>query len=187
VWDLAPEAWPRNILADKLDGKELDTLWSDLAGEARKAHRALYSLAAAPTQSLPFLADRLRPAAAVDARRVEKLLADLDSEQFAVRDRAAEELTRMGEQIEPALRRVLEGKPSLEVRGRVQAILDALGGVPPAGTLRTLRAIRALERVGTPEARRILRTLADGAAGARETREAKAALERLDLPIARQP
>ena len=93
----------------------------------------------------------------------------------------------MGEQIEPALRRVLEGKPSLEVRGRVQAILDALGGVPPAGTLRTLRAIRALERVGTPEARRILRTLADGAAGARETREAKAALERLDLPIARQP
>jgi hypothetical protein len=89
----------------------------------------------------------------------------------------------MGEQIEPALRRVLEGKPSLEVRNRVRAVLEALRGVPPAATLRTLRAIRMLEATGTPEARRVLRALAGGAAGARETREAQTALERL----ARQP
>ncbi|HEY7312885.1 MAG TPA: hypothetical protein VH643_26210 [Gemmataceae bacterium] len=38
----------------------------------------------------------------------------------------------MGEQIEPALRRVLDGKPSLEVRNRVQAIQASLHGVPPA-------------------------------------------------------
>jgi HEAT repeat protein len=128
-----------------------------------------------------MLADRLRPAAVVDAKRVEKLLGDLDSERFTVREAAARELIRMGEQIEPALERVLDGKPSLEVRNRVQAIQASLHGVPPAPTLRTLRAIRALEQLGMPEARHILRKLAEGAAEARATREAKKALDRLAL------
>jgi hypothetical protein len=41
------------------------------------------------------------------------------------------------------------------------------------------RAVVALERVGTPDARALLRTLADGAPLARLTLEARAALERL--------
>ncbi|HEY7312523.1 MAG TPA: hypothetical protein VH643_24375 [Gemmataceae bacterium] len=180
VWDLTPES-PSRTRARHLDRKELDALWADLAGEARKAHRALHTLTEAPDDALPMLAERLRPPAPVDAKRVEKLLSDLDSERFAVRDAAAKELIRMGEQIEPALRRVLNGKPSLEVRNRVQAIQTSLHGAPPAPTLRTLRAIRALERFGTPEARHILRKLAGGAAEARATREAKKALDRLAL------
>ncbi len=82
---------------------------------------------------------------------MDKLLADLDSEQFAVRDTAMRELTQMGEQIEPALSRALESKPSLEVKKRIQTLLADLHGVPPAETLRTLRAIRTLERIGTAE------------------------------------
>jgi hypothetical protein len=45
--------------------------------------------------------------------------------------------------------------------------------------LRTLRAIQALERIGTTEARHVLRQLTSGARAARETREANKALERL--------
>jgi hypothetical protein len=45
--------------------------------------------------------------------------------------------------------------------------------------LRHLRAIQALEQIGSPDARRILQSLTEGAATAPETREAKAALERL--------
>jgi hypothetical protein len=38
-----------------------------------------------------------------------------------------------------------------------------------------------LERIGTPEARQLLKRLATGAPGARLTREAKASLERLAI------
>jgi hypothetical protein len=48
------------------------------------------------------------------------------------------------------------------------------------GNLRSLRAVEVLEHIATPEARDVLRTLAQGASEVRLTREAKAALERLE-------
>src|SRR5262249_45262020 len=158
-----------------LTGRELEALWSDLAGDARKAQRAMPTLIASRAPALSLLAEHLRPSAPVDAKRVDKLLTDLDSDQFAVREAATKELTAMGQQIEAALQRVSENKPSLEMRNRVRATQESLRGVPPAATLRTLRAIRVLEAIGTEEARQLLRKLADGAAGARETRDAAAA------------
>jgi WD40 repeat protein len=179
VWDMTPPT-PKADLAQHLDCKQLDAAWADLADDARRAYRAIYTLAASPEQALPFLAKHLRPVAVVEAKQVDKLLADLDSEQFTVRQAAAKQLTDMGTQIELALWRVLESKPSLEVRNRVQAIQEALRGVPPVATLRTLRAIRVLEHIGTPEARDVLRRIVTGAPGARQTREAAAALKRLE-------
>jgi hypothetical protein len=177
VWDLSPASWSAGKPVGKLGRKEFDALWSDLAGDARKAHRALHALPAAPEQAVPFLGERLRPAVAVDAKRIEKLLADLDSKQFAAREVAARELAELRERIEPALQRALQGKPTLEASRRLRAIL-AEPLVPPTETRRTLRAIAALERIGTAEARRLLEKLGGGVDG-RETREAKAALERL--------
>lgn len=46
--------------------------------------------------------------------------------------------------------------------------------------LQLLRAVEVLEQIDTPEARRLLAELAQGAAAARLTQEAKAALERLE-------
>jgi RNA polymerase sigma factor (sigma-70 family) len=187
VWDLAPETWPKTGLAEHLDRKQLDAAWSALAGDARKAHRAIYTLAAVGEQALPLLTEHLRPAPAVEAKRVEKLLAELDSEQFQVREAAARELSDMGLQIEPALQRVLDSKPSLEVRNRVRAIQETLRRVPPTAVLRTLRAIRVLEMIGTAEARQMLRHLAGGAAGARETRDAADALARQERRSSASP
>jgi hypothetical protein len=180
VWDLAPQTWPAPAAARDLGRKELEALWSDLTGDARTAQRAVRTLATAPGQAVPFLTDRLRPAVAADGQRVQQRIAALDSRQFAVRDAAAKELIQLGEQIEPALRAVLEGSPSLEKQQRIEKILAGLRSIPTTATLRTLRALQALERIGTPEARRVLRRLADGAPAARETREARAALERLE-------
>jgi hypothetical protein len=47
-------------------------------------------------------------------------------------------------------------------------------------TLRRMRAIAVLEKIGTPEARRVLGRLVTGLDGARETRDARAALRRLE-------
>jgi WD40 repeat protein len=176
VWDLAPTTWPARTPVRDLDRKALDALWSDLARDARTAYRAVQTLTAAPAQAVPFLGERLPPVT-VDVKRVEKLLMDLDAEQFEVREAASRELSRMRYRVEPMLRRALADRPSLEMARRLRAIL-AEPKRPSAEDLRRLRAIAVLERIGTPEARRLLEKLSGGAA-VRETHEAQAALQRL--------
>ncbi|HEY7328167.1 MAG TPA: WD40 repeat domain-containing protein [Gemmataceae bacterium] len=169
VWDLAPSTWPIRRMARELSRDQFDALWSDLARDARTAHRAVSLLEAAPAWSVPLLDAHLHRVT-VDNKRIEKLLADLDDDVFETRERATRELTRLRYRVEPMLRRALEYKPSLEVRRRLETIL-AEPKRPPAADLRMLRAIAVLERIGTSEARRILEKLAD--------REAQAALQRL--------
>jgi hypothetical protein len=111
---------------------------------------------------------------------VARLIADLDSDQYAARAEAARGLEGFGAEAEPALRRALAAPPSLEVRRRLEQLLEQLPrAVPPPERLRALRAVEALERAGTAEARRVLRGMARGAPGARLTQEARSALERL--------
>jgi hypothetical protein len=180
IWDLTPwEQLPKKLPRD-LDQKALACLWSDMGDdEAPKAYRAIWTLADSPAQTLPFLKVHLKPAVEPDSKQVQRLLADLDSDQFTTRDKAAKELTKLGEPIEPALRKALEGQPSEEVQRQVKAILDAPRAVPTGETLRTLRAIQILERIGTQESVEILKKLASGAAAARETLEAQESLDRL--------
>jgi WD40 repeat protein len=178
VWDLAPRTGRRERYSE-LDRKTLDALWTDLAGEASKAHRAAHILEQSPGQAGPFLRQRVQPTRAVDAKHIARLLADLDGDDFAVREAAAKELALLGERVEPALRRAIQGQLSLAARKRIETILQEPRATPPSDTLRTLRAIAVLERIGTAQPRDILRTLAEGAAEARETTEAKKSLQRL--------
>jgi hypothetical protein len=91
-------------------------------------------------------------------------------------------LEDLGDLAEPALRQTLANKPTLEVRRRVQAILERLRGpVTRPEVLQALRAVAVLEDIGTPAASRLLEDLAKGAPEARQTREAQASLRRLDL------
>jgi hypothetical protein len=125
---------------------------------------------------------RLKVVPAADAQRIHRLAADLDSDSFAVRERATAELQRLGGSAEAALHRVLAGRPSPEVRQWAERILQRREHrVISAEELRMLRAVEVLERTGVPEAREVLRALAGGAPEAWVTREAKAALERLQV------
>jgi WD40 repeat protein len=181
VWDLTPPGW--QAPKQKLAPDALNQFWADLTGEdAPKAYQAVWSLAAAPDEALPFLKARVRPTTQLEKARVQKLLADLDAEDFAAREAAGKELARFGPLVEPALRQALAETTSEEVRKRVQPLLKALEGwvIQDPDTLRTLRAIWVLQRIGTPEARTILEKLAEGAPAARPTREAKTALQLLD-------
>ncbi len=180
VWDVA--AVRRKDRPAILDAASARRAWDDLTADARKAFAARQTLASVPEQAVPLLRERLKPAQAADAERIRKLLADLDSDQFAVREKARQGLVEFGELAEPALRNALADKPSLEARRRIEALLATLRApVIRPELLRALRAVAVLEDIGTPAARRVLERLAGGAAESRLTREAKASLHRLDF------
>ena len=166
--------------ADKLTNTELGERWDELMGtDAVKARAAVIALAQAPSQAVPLLGERLRPVS-LDPKHIPELVADLDSNRFAVRQKAAADLEKLREVAEPALREALAKKPSLELQRRIEQLLDKLTGPRLSGEgLRSWRAIEVLEAIGTPEARKVLEKLADGTPGFPQTDEARASLERL--------
>jgi RNA polymerase sigma factor (sigma-70 family) len=179
VWDLTGRFEPKGRLTDD----DLKRAWDTLAQhDAAAGYRAIQALAADPERSIPFLRTRLKPAPAVPEEHLKRWIAQLGSDQFAQREKAARELEKQGEAALHSLRQALEERPALEIRRRLEQIIEkAERGewTPSPEQLRIRRALGVLERAGTPEARRVLETLAEGAPGAWLTLDAKAALTRL--------
>src|SRR5262249_6745670 len=151
-----------------------------LAGQdAPAVFEATNRFVAWPQETVAFLKVRLRPSPD-HSERIARLLTDLDSKRFAIRKKASETLETLGSSVKPALHKALADRPSLEVRRRIERLLERLEGlVASPEELRSLRAIEVLELIGTDGAQKVLRDLATGAAGARQTQEAKASLQRL--------
>jgi WD40 repeat protein len=170
------------IAANAALPQDPEGLWAALADEdSTKAYRTICPLVATPEQAVGMLKTHLKPTPPVDEQRYLELVKSLESDQFAERTKATEELAALGDAALPLIRQTLAGQPSLEARRRLEALLaKSEGPVSAPEPLRTLRAIEVLEHIGTAEAKQVLTKLADGAAAAMVTREAKAALERLD-------
>jgi WD40 repeat protein len=171
VWDLG--AGPKR----RLTAKEGQAFWADLAGDAAVAYRAIRALAAAPDRAVPLFRRRLQPLAVADSKRCRLLIAALDSDDFAQRERASTELRKLGYTAAPLMRQTLAKRPALEMRLRLRRLLAGLK--PSPEELRCVRAIEALERLGSDPAREILARLAKGAEGAPRTEAAREALKRL--------
>jgi WD40 repeat protein len=179
IWDLSRlQTQPQEPIV--LQPNERDALWSDLLGyDAPKAARGIQKLAAA-RETMPFLRDRLKPAAPVDEAILAKWVADLSSDNFATRAKATAELERLGELAVPALKKSLDARPTLESIRRMEPLLEKLTmGNLSADQLRLVRAIEVLERIGDTEARQLLLTLSEGAPGALSTRQARGVLDYL--------
>ncbi len=176
VWDVLDTL---EAARHPLSPKELRRSWSELRSEnAITAFQAIRRLAAVPEQTLPLLFQHLKPVPAPDPKRMGQLVQELDSDDFAIRQKATEELEKQADAAASLLREILaKEKPTLEVRKRLQHILDGLGDKPEA--LRTVRAVEILEWIGAPEAIHLLDEWAKGAEGARLTREAIAAKSRV--------
>jgi WD40 repeat protein len=182
IWDIAPAVRRMRELMAVPGAAHLDHLWDDLAGtDARKAQAAIGALAAAPDLALELFGRRLRPVV-VNREHIPHLISQLDSKRYAEREAATRQLEALGLDASPQLRKVLDERPPLELRRRVDALLAIVHTVRPPRTAeerRRVRAVRVLETVGSPEARRLLAMLAEGPGDAEETWQAKAALERL--------
>jgi WD40 repeat protein len=179
IWKITSPPLENQRLADS----ELPALWADLAAnKASKADHAMWALVAGREQSLPFLKEHL-PATRKDpklAEKVDRLIADLDSEDFNVRERASTTLAKLGAQAETALKRTLAADPSsAEQRRRIEALLQVLAKTPwPGMPLQDWRALAVLEWIGNDDARSVLESLSNGDPDTRLTQEAKNAMKR---------
>jgi hypothetical protein len=180
IWDVTRLAPDGRLPALDITDAELGALWDGLARGAEEAERACWKLVAGSARAVPFLGKQLQPVRNIAGERLARLIANLDSDDFANRERASEELAGLGELALPALRKALADMPSVEVRRRAEELVSsATRWTPRPARLRELRALRVLEQIGAPEARTVLERMAEGATEARLTREAKAALGRL--------
>lgn len=159
---------------------DLDALWAALAStDGRRAYEALAKLRASPQLALALLKEHLRAAAAPDREKIGRFIADLDSDEPAARARASRELERIGSPAIPFLKKSLADRPSLEVRRRIEDLLErSESKTVSAEIIRAQRAIQLLEALEASEAVRLLEQLAEGAADEPITGSAKAALQR---------
>jgi RNA polymerase sigma factor (sigma-70 family) len=181
IWDLSGGILPGRLPPHAASASDLEALWADLAGaDAARAYRAVWKLTATPQPTLAFLRKQLRPEPVITPQTMTQWVRDLDSDRFEVRDQATRKLENLGEAAEAVLRKALAERPSLEVRKRIEGLLDKVdAGAPSPAVLLKLRALEVLEHIGTAEAQEVLKDLAKGMPAARVTQEAKAALERL--------
>jgi WD40 repeat protein len=183
VWDLL--ALPKEREAELQQGLPpavLDGLWSDLAAaESGRAFRAMVMLARSQEKAIPLFRDRLRPVTAGEYPDVARLIADLDCNDFEVRDAATRQLQMLGALVLSDLGRALAKPASPEAQRRLQDLVDPSknGGAGPEVLLQ-LRAQIVLEWINNKGAQEILGDLSKGEPKAHLTRHAQATLRRLE-------
>jgi RNA polymerase sigma factor (sigma-70 family) len=178
IADITGRKYPQVV---RLTEREWQALWEDLAkDDAAKAFASMVRMLADGSTTIAALKTRLHPVRPADANRLTRLLKDLDSDEFAVRESASRQLEKLGDVALPAVRQTLARSGlSLERRRRLEAICSSLDEIS-GERLRRLRAIEVLEMLGTADACELLKALATGAPGALATTAAQTALKRFE-------
>jgi hypothetical protein len=181
MWDVAQLLEAGQRRAGDFVTPQVEDLWRRLGGaDAADAAQAMEQLQSRPQQAVALFRDRLQPAPLVDVAEIRGLIKDLESDRFPARRRATRELEKLGELAEPFLRKRLAEQPPLEIRRRVEQLLEKQAGfVTLPEQLRAIRALEVLEHIGTPDAQAVLQKLAQGAPEGHFTQDAKASLKRL--------
>jgi hypothetical protein len=147
--------------------------------ESTPAHRAVWDLVGAGESAFSKLKSLMTAQAKPAGVDMSRLIADLDSDSFDVREKAQTALLRAGARASRSVEATLKGAPPLEQRRRLQLILDSIRDQPiPAEQLLASRGVLVLEQIGTPKVWDFLRELAKGDGDSYFTREARFALQR---------
>ncbi len=156
--------------------KTLARFWDDLgAADPGIAYSAVCRGAAARESAVAILQRKLQPLAPVDQEKAAAWIRQLDSPKFAERRSASEALTALGPGAEGIVQDALNQTRSAEVKKRLEGILREWEG----SHRRWDHALAVLEMIGSPEAQRLLSTLAGGVSGSHLTRQAQRTLARL--------
>jgi WD40 repeat protein len=176
VWDVFGVASARAPATEAA----LTALWDRLLeSDAECACLAMGRLMRCPDLSVPFLKQRLLGRKSPEAVRLQRWIADLDSDEFARREQASAALAGHLAAVEPLLKAALAGSPSVEMRRRIERLLQGETRPPPPETLRDLRALEVLEHLGPGAVGEVARQLAAGNYDPWVAAEARATLHRL--------
>jgi WD40 repeat protein len=161
---------------------DLERAWETLEQRsAPAAYDAMITCASNPEKAVAFVQKRLRPVAKLDVAALKRNLANLESETFAVRERALNELERLGRNAVPAVRASVQNTESLEAKRRLASFLEKHDtGMLTPDELRAVRSVEFLEHAATPAASALLAELSTGEPSAELTIRAFAAKARLD-------
>lgn len=173
VWDTAP--WRKQIaeqLAHTLPA-DLSPLWDDLAKDAATGLRAARLLSSAGDKAIALLRVKVTVRKAPEEARITQWIADLDSPDFSVREKAQKNLRSLSIQAEPHLRKQLQANPTLEMRRRIRNLLEEIESRSlTADEIREVRAVQALEWMNSEAARTLLAKWAEGDPSATLTKAA---------------
>ena len=174
MWDIADLQTGKARLAH-VSTTRAQELWGRMRDpNLGTATLAMNRLARDPARAWAAVKGRLAP---VDGVRIAKLIAQLDGEKYADRQKAVEALAAMGRFAEGPMELVVAKKPTAQVRSELLRLLDACATAGPAAEHhQALLAVDLLGLIGTPEATALLRKIVGGAADAELTLRAKAAL-----------
>jgi WD domain, G-beta repeat len=184
LWKV-PAPPPGPMLITTVEAWEtLDSLDADVA------YRSMGTLLGQPGRAISVIRDGYR-GTADEQVKIRRWIAELDHDEFRVRETARRSLLKAGLRAAAALNDAGRKKMGVEGENRVRLILEAMESqgvrIPESGLfgepLRGVRGVRVLESIGGPEARAVLEEVAKGPAESRLTKEAKGALE--TLPPAR--
>jgi len=182
IWDVTcrPPKTPGRA-AVTLMPSHIEAMWTELASnDVPTAFHAVWNVACAGRLATPLLKNKLKMLVPVDRQRITNILADINHEQYGRRDKAVQDLEKVGALCEPLIQQALKNPPSMDARRRLEKLLEKINGpLPSPDTLHVLRAIEALELANTAESRQILDTIAKETPPTRVSLDAKASLARL--------
>jgi hypothetical protein len=134
------------------------------------------ALVARPDEAVAICQEGWKRIPRATAQQMQKWVEDLGSNEFSVPKKAQDELVLKLAGHEQLLRKALEKADTLEVRQRLQQILNPLH----PERLRRTRMLEVLERIGVGPAHRFVQALAEQTEDLETSREAKAGLKRLE-------
>jgi WD40 repeat protein len=177
VWDLYRPSLPGRQVV----GKELESLWERLAErDPVAAGAAICRLVHAPEQAVAFLKTKVQPVPRLSNEQIVQLVAKLASPTYKIREQATRELRLLEDAARPILQQELRRARQLETARRLEKLLEELRGYfSDPQRLRQVRALEVLERIGSKQARAVLRLLAAGAPGSLRTQMSADGLQRL--------
>jgi len=176
LWDLVGKS-------NALSTQKIEAAWNELTDKnGRHSQELMIGMIQSPDATLEVFRKILKPDRDTKAgpEEIKRLISLLDHESFSVRLKATNALEQLGDLANPALRKALLAKNSLEAERRLKNLVDRLDKATlTPDELRRVRAVEVLEKIATPQARALLAQLAAGVPHSRLTQEAAAALRRL--------